>query len=178
MRIGKKLVLSHLAIAIIPVIILGLIFSRVASQQFHELDLAAHEQGVEVLVEEAKGDIKKQVESALSANTMLKKTAVENYLSVMESRIKIAKDNPFIIDSLKKIDEAYMSAGNSIDTENWRNLTQEINPVFDDISKDNHWKDIYLICPEGSIVYSFLKGKDLGQFCNREPLKNSAIGKV
>ena len=178
MKIGKKLLLSHLAIAIIPVILLGMILAILSARQFNNLDEVAHEQGVEVIIKSATDEIKKQVEFALQANTQLKGKSVEDYFSAMESRIHIAKDNPFVAESLLKLDEAFMANGGSINSDEWRIAAKQIDPVYTDMTKDNHWYDVFLINLQGSIVYTQAKESDLGLSLKKEPLYSSSIGKT
>ncbi len=176
MKISVKLILSHLGIAIVPVIILGLLLANLSARQLHELDVIAHENGVEVVVKNAEDEIRRQVESAVFANNQLKKKHLEYYFSVIEDHLNVAKDSPFVLEALQKLDEAFMQAGDSIDTQTWRDLAKQYDPAFKDIASDNNWSDVYLMCPEGSIVYSLAKNSDLGQFLAREPLNQTHLG--
>ncbi|MFZ5950871.1 MAG: methyl-accepting chemotaxis protein [Candidatus Rifleibacteriota bacterium] len=178
MRISNKLILSHLVIAIVPVIILGLILANLSYRQLNELDLVAHEQGVELVVKNAESEILRQVDSALFSNNQLKKKHIEYYFSVIEDHLNVAKDSPFVLEALQRLDEAFMQAGNSIDTQTWRDLAKQYDPAFKDMASDNNWSDVYLMCPEGSIVYSLAKNSDLGQFLAREPLNQTHLGKA
>ncbi len=50
--------------------------------------------------------------------------------------------------------------------------------MFKDICNDLGWYDIFLMSPEGSIVYTMAKEPDLGLFVDKEPLKSSSLGKA
>lgn len=178
MKISSKLILSHLGIAILPVIALGLILANLSYRQLNELDVIAHENGVEVVVKNAENEIRRQVESAVFSNNQLKKKHIEYYFSVIEDHLNVAKDSPFILEALQKLDQAFMQAGDSIDTQAWRDLAKQYDPAFADMASDNNWSDVYLMCPEGSIVYSLSKNSDLGQFLAREPLNQTHLGKA
>lgn len=178
MKISSKLILSHLGIAIVPVIILGLLLANLSYRQLNELDAIAHENGVAVVVKNAEDEIRRQVESAVFSNNQLKKKHIEYYFSVIEDHLNVAKDSPFVLEALQKLDEAFMQAGDSIDTQTWRDLAKHYDPAFKDMAADNNWSDVYLMCPEGSIVYSLAKNSDLGQFLDREPLNKTHFGKA
>jgi methyl-accepting chemotaxis protein len=176
MKISKKLVVSHLLVAVLPALILGVVLAYLSYFQFNELDVVAHEQGVEVMVADAQKSISEQVESALMANTLLKKKHIEDYFCVMESRLLVAKDNPFVVDALAKCQEAFNAAGKSVDSDAWRGVAKGYDAYFSGMIKANNWFDLFLISTDGYIVYTQAREPDLGMLVSKEPLFSSGIG--
>jgi len=178
MKIGRKLVLSHLLIAVVPAALLGGILAYINHSQFNELDRIAHEQGVEVIVENSQQAIRQQVESALMANTLLKKAYIEDYFGVMESRLHVAKDNPYVADALVNCNKAVMAVGGGISSDLWREASKPYDDYFGAMVKANRWYDLFLVCPEGRIVYTQAKESDLGMSLAQAPLDKSGLGEA
>ncbi len=155
MKLGTKLIATLLAVGIVPLFLVGIIsvtkFSNTLSDQSF---------------------------NQLSALRETKKQQVENLFTVMEGQLHVIKDNPYVQESIAILDEAFMSNGDSIDSDKWRALAKKYDPLYKDICKDYGWYDVFLMCPEGSIVYTMAKEADLGQFLDQEPLKSSSLGEA
>ncbi|MDC7240776.1 MAG: HAMP domain-containing protein, partial [Spirochaetales bacterium] len=114
----------------------------------------------------------------LESITKVKKVVLEDYFSVMEGKIHVIKDNPFVQTALTDLDDAFMSHEDSIDSDEWRSRASLYDPLFQDICRDLEIDDIILMCPEGSIVYTGSKHDDLGLFVTDDKLKNTSFGKA
>ncbi len=114
----------------------------------------------------------------LESITKVKKVVLEDYFSVMEGKLHVIKDNPFVQSALTDMDDAFMSHGDTIDSDDWRSRAEKYDPIFWDICQDLGIDDIILMCPEGSIVYTKNKNNDLGLFVNDGELKNTSFGKA
>jgi methyl-accepting chemotaxis protein len=176
MKIKSKLTFTHLLMAVLPMLTLGVILTWQATNNFAKLDVVAHENGVNVLVKDAKLLLENAAKEKLLNTTLLKKNHLEDYFKIMESRLHVAKDNPYVVTSMLALDKEFMEADDSINSDGWRRKAKELDPFFKDMCKDNHWIDVFLMCPEGSIVYTQEKESDLGLFVTKEPLMSSGIG--
>ncbi len=126
----------------------------------------------------SKNSLMEKAFSELEAVQMIKKKQLEDYFTIMEGQLHVIKDNPFVMGRVTEFDTAFMKGGDSVDTDTWRALAKKYDPIFTDICNDLGWYDIFLMCPEGSIVYTMAKQSDLGMFLDKEPLKGSSLGKA
>jgi methyl-accepting chemotaxis protein len=106
----------------------------------------------------------------------IRKAQIESYFETTKGELHAVKDNPYVRAALAELDEAFMAAGDTTDTPEWRALAAKHDVVFEDMVSDFGWDDIFLMCPEGSVVYTVQKRGDLGQFVTEEPLKSSPVG--
>ena len=120
--------------------------------------------------------LRREAFNKLKAVQMIKKKQIEDFFSASESQLHVIKDNPYIKELLTEFDNAFMAAGDSIDSDKWRALAKKHDSFFKDMCKDLGWYDVFLICPEGSIVYTEAKESDLGMFLDKEPIKSSPLG--
>ena len=72
MRIGKKLTFSHLSLAVVPSVTLGVIICLIVANKFAELDEVADKQGVQVIKKQAASS-----EELSATSTQLSKGAEE-----------------------------------------------------------------------------------------------------
>ena len=206
MTLGTKLVASFLACGLIPVGVVAYISYSTADggmadiegkgsadlekQAFNQLvALRDVKRGqVETYFSERQGDMGVLMETAatlrreafnkLEAVQMIKKNQLADFLSAMEGQLHVVKDNPWYRERLEEFDHAFMEAGDSIDSDAWRALAQKWDHVFKNLCDDSGWYDVFLMCPEGSIVYTMSKESDLGMFVDKEPLQSSSLGRA
>jgi len=154
-KLRTKLLVAFLAVGIIPFLIIG----------------------ISALIK-AQSALEQTSFDKLEAVQMIKKKQIESYFETLEGQLHVVKDNPFVQEMITTFDKAFMGHGDSIDSDEWRALAKKWDPIFDDIINDMGWYDIFLMCPEGSIVYTATKEADLGLFVDKEPLKSSSFGKA
>jgi len=150
-----KLMIFFVIVGVLPALIIGLVSYTKAS-----------------------GSMSDEAMAKLQAMQANKKAQIENYFTTMEGKLHVIKDNPFVQEKLAEIDGAFMAAGDSIDSDEWRAMATEYDPIFADICNDLGWADIVLMCPEGSIVYTKNKEADLGLFVDQEPLRSTSFGEA
>jgi len=153
-----------LALSLIPLSVVGVMAYNNASNSLNE-NIHLAEQNAE-----------EQVYATLEAVVDMKYSMLESYFSELEGKMHVIKDNPFVQERLDAFDEAFMAAGDSIDSDEWRALADEWDPTFEDICDDLGIDDIILMCPEFSVVYTYNKDDDLGLFVTGSELKNSPFG--
>ncbi len=120
--------------------------------------------------------IQAEAENKLVAVSALSVQSIETYFQMQMNQLHVAKDNIYVHEAVTALDNAFMEAGDTIETEKWWSLAEKYDPVFKDMQNDFGWEDIFLMCSEGSIVYTTNKGEELGLFVTEEPLKSSPVG--
>ncbi|PCJ60944.1 MAG: hypothetical protein COA79_07755 [Planctomycetota bacterium] len=83
MKIGKKLTLSHMLMAITPVVVVGIVISLIVTSKFNELDETANKNGVAVISKKSSDEIMKAAFDKLNAVQQIKKKQI---LKSFESR--------------------------------------------------------------------------------------------
>ena len=193
LSLGVKLIIFFLLVGLIPFVTSSIIalvkssnaLSDAAYGQLKEMRAVKKTQ-IQKFFDERKGDmsvlletvntLRREAFNKLKAVQMIKKKQIEDFFSASESQLHVIKDNPYIKELLTEFDNAFMAAGDSIDSDKWRALAKKHDSFFKDMCKDLGWYDVFLICPEGSIVYTEAKESDLGMFLDKEPIKSSPLG--
>jgi len=193
MKLGVKLLLAFLAVGIIPLAATGLICLKHANyaiekQVINQLESVCDIKRVQIesFFKKQKKDMEfliqtidtfqHQAMNKLLAVQQIKKNQIEKYFKSIQNSISTIKDNPFIRDRLLEFDSAFMKAGDSIDSPEWRALSLKWDELFKKLCHDLEFEDILLMCPEGSIVYTHLKEPDLGLFVDKDPLNQTTFG--
>lgn len=130
----------------------------------------------------------------LDAIRKLKLSAIERMLEDMEGQIHMLKDDPFIADANYEFEAAFMaqesaSSGGSApsdatgeDTESvvvadWDTLAEKYDARLADIANDFGWYDLFLIAPDGDIVYTVARESDLFMNVPRD-LAGTSLGEA
>jgi len=132
--------------------------------------------GIFLGVKKSSDALKQENMRKLEAIRTIKARQIEDYFKIMEGQLHVIHDNPFVQQVLGDFDSAFMAAGDSTDTPEWRALAKTHDPTFLDMCQDLGWDDVMLMCPEGSIVYTYKKEGDLGLFVTEEPLRSTSFG--
>jgi len=147
-----KVISLFLAMSLIPLGIVGIMAYNIAATSISEQ------------IESQSTALEEESEAKFEAVQEMKKFQIEEYFVDLEGKMHVIKDNPFIQERLDAFDEAFMIAGDSIDSDEWRSLKNQWDLTFADICNDLGIEDIALMCPEFSIVYTYRKDSDLGTF--------------
>jgi methyl-accepting chemotaxis protein len=195
MTLGKKLLVSFLAVGVIPFAFIGITSLHNASdalskQAFNQL------QGVREIKKgqitqffaERKGDmgvltetvdaLRTEAFAKLEAIQEIKKAQLLDYFETMKGQLHIFKDDPYVLNALIQFDEVFKQAGNKVSTPEWNALAKKHDSRFKDIMKDNRWYDLFLIHADGNIVYTAAREPDLGMSITESELKDSNLGKA
>lgn len=166
MNLRTKLVVALLAVGLIPLALIGGISWKIASG------------GLATVTEEGATALEKEAYDQLKALHEIKEEQVQDYFKNLKGQLYVVKDNPWLLETLTLFNLAFMEADDSIDSNAWQALAKKHDPGFKDLCSNLGWSDIFLISPEGGIVYTLGKKADLGMFVDREPLKSSSLGKA
>ncbi len=98
MKVGTKLTLSHLGMAIIPVLILGTIVISMVSRKFSVIEESADKNGVQVISKQSKESLHEANFDKLDAICTIKKHQIEKYFNNKREDITVLRTS---IDSMK-----------------------------------------------------------------------------
>ncbi|MCG6202493.1 methyl-accepting chemotaxis protein [Psychromonas antarctica] len=188
-----KLIGLMLLISLIPLIITAYISAKNASDaiisgSFNQLSairgikhaqvanfMGEREGNLGVLVETTSALLNTQI-SKLQAIQELKKANIESLFETFETTIKISKDDPFIAQGYNDINNVFDQGINSI---KWQQQVDQYDVRLKDVVNDAGWYDLFLINPQGDIVYSVAKESDLGMNLNNDAkMRDSSLGKA
>ncbi|RJX35970.1 MAG: methyl-accepting chemotaxis protein [Desulfurivibrio sp.] len=127
---------------------------------------------------ETVGTLRHEAFAKLEAIQETKKAYLENYLETLRAQLRIFKDDPYAKIAMNEFRHAFEAGGNTIDTSDWQNLAKKHDVRMKDILADNGWYDLFLIHPDGDIVYTAAREPDLGMGIPDSELKTSPIGRA
>ncbi|MEW6518092.1 MAG: methyl-accepting chemotaxis protein [Thermodesulfobacteriota bacterium] len=154
LKLGTKFILAFLTIAIIP-------FLAIGSASLYKASAA----------------LESQAFSQLEAVLKIKRNQLADLFHVFAGQLNVTRNNPFFKNRIIDFNYAFSEeAANSIDSEEWRSLAAKWDASFIEMCEDYGWNDLYLINPEGFIIYSVAKKEDLGQSLAAEPLSATSLG--
>ncbi len=108
----------------------------------------------------------------------IKKNHIESYFSQLKTALKIASDDPYVQNALMAFNSAFISNGNTIDNDDYRDHLNVYDPHMKDMVDNNGWYDLFLIYPNGAVVYTVTKESDLGMVIPQSSLNDSGLGKA
>jgi methyl-accepting chemotaxis protein len=195
LSLKTKLIVSFLIVGILPLLIGEYLCLKNADKALEEqamnqlegirqikkddLESFFHERkmDINVLARSIK-TIKGETHDRLQTIQTLKKNRLEAWFHSLENAVHMLKDNPFSAVALYKINQAFVKDNNKTGLGNWLKTEKEFGVTFVDAKNDLNVYDIFLINPNGDIIYSVEKESDLGQNLNSNLLKNSGLAKV
>ncbi|MEO5379179.1 MAG: methyl-accepting chemotaxis protein [Magnetococcus sp. DMHC-6] len=193
-RMRPKLIALFMLVGLIPLAIVGW-FSQNSAREalmqasFNQLNSVREIKKVQIgkYFEERKGDMDVLVKTVntlrmeafrkLNAIQDLKKAQLTSYIDALKIQLKITKDDGGVQEALAKFIATVDHAGGKIDSSEWNQLVKQVDPRMKDIVADNEWYDLFLIHPDGKIIYTFAKEPDLGKNLKSD-LQDSSFGKA
>ncbi|UGA57481.1 methyl-accepting chemotaxis protein [Vibrio sp. VB16] len=185
-----KLIGLMLLISLIPLAIVAYFSAQTASDalikgSFSQLDAMriVKKSQLARFFEEREGDLGVLVETTsallaaqeakIEAIQNIKKANIEQLFSLTESSVHIAKDDPFLGEMYQAIDAVYF---NGVESNQWTQAVEKYDFRIKDIMNDTGWHDLFLISPEGDIIYSAAQESDLGKnVLNDNLVKESSL---
>jgi methyl-accepting chemotaxis protein len=179
MKLGRKLLIAFLSVGIIPAALVGIAAvweasSALEAQAFNQLEgMRGVKKGqIEQFFAERQGDmgvlvdivdnVQENAFSKLEAVQQLKKKNIEDLFANIRSTVRVAKDDPYIGEAFKAINSAFRTSGGRVDSYEWKAAAEKYHSRLKDIMDDNGWYDIFLINPQGDIIYTVTRESDLG----------------
>jgi methyl-accepting chemotaxis protein len=120
--------------------------------------------------------LSQQTNSHLESIREIKKDFLIDYFKLLESQLRVLRDDPNTGRGIAEFKQLSFDTGSEVTTLQWNETAAKYDPHFKDILQNNQWHDILLINTEGRIVYSVLRGADLGLVIPESDLKDSSLG--
>lgn len=124
----------------------------------------------------ASGALYDEVVAKFTAVQQAKRNHVEDYFSQIHSALQIIQVDPYIQNSMRIFDDAFVRAGNTVENDSWKTLVQFKEASIKSMVEKYGFHDLLMISAAGNIVYSTAKGADLGMNISDNILKNSSLG--
>lgn len=153
MRISQKLVVLFLLVGVIPLVVIAVV---------------AYEQASRALTEQSYNN--------LLAVRETKKRQIESYFGERFGDLKVLSENPMVIDALSAFTYAFARSG--LEGTRWRDVEKKRGRLLSSYARTYGYYDLFLISPNGDVVYSVAKESDLGENLVRGTLSSSPIGKA
>lgn len=126
-------------------------------------------------VQQASASIKQGAIDKLTAIAHLKQEQISTYFRTSEETLQVVSGEDGVQSALLEFVTAYTTSGNTINSEAWRELDEEYSARIDNIVKSYGWHDLFLISPQGDIVYSQAKEADLGKNIKDPAIRGSGL---
>ena len=153
-KIGNRLLISFLAVGVIPFLIIGF------SYHLRSSDV-----------------ITKQVFEKLKTVQVIKKAQVEDYFKKCLGDISLLSKNPSISEAITWFKMSFDTDGR-IKEKAYEFSCEKHGISLGQFISEYGYYDLLLIEPGGKIIYSFKREKDLGQNVITGPLKESTLGEI
>jgi methyl-accepting chemotaxis protein len=189
--IRMKLLVSVLALALIPVLAIGFIAYTISSnalmkKSFDNLEavrankitaienfLYKSESDMNILLETVK-TLRQESFDQLKAVRTIKQKQIENYFATRLTDVSTLAANPVVIDALKN----FKKAKGKIQGSEWRAIEKTYAPWFTKYIEEYDFIDLFIISDNGQVLYTVEQASDLGQNLKTGKLKNSPVGKA
>ena len=194
-KLKGKLGLVFLMVGIIPASVIGLFALSEASrsmeqQAFNQLESvrAIKKAQVEAFFKNRRNDTNVLVStvqslrdaafSKLQAVQELKISHLHERFDIFQATLQYAANDLMTSENYDDINKVYIRTDGKAGDSKWNAVAQRIQPRFNDIVQQGGWTDIFLIRPDGDIVYTVSGENGLGQNISTGALKNSSLGKA
>ena len=183
MRIGWKLGLSTLALALVPVGLFAAISRSVTSSSMATMQSEA-QAGVEAIGKEVETELDASVRTRLLAIQELRSAELESYFEQRDRELAwLAGTNvveSVVADSLAWADAQKLPDAAPIDvqTEAFDALWKKHLSFFSSFIENRGFYDFFVIDPQGRVLWTVTKESDLGQNLASGGLSTSGLGEV
>jgi tubulin-specific chaperone A len=165
-NLNAQLVLSHLGMGIIPLLVISVVIWLTVADSFETIG----DKGVSA-VEHAAYD-------QLTTMCSIKEKQIAYLFRVMEGQMYMLRDNAWLQETFISFDKEFRAAGDSVDTDEWDSLALLNDVLFQYLCVHFDWNNFYLINRDGKIIYSMQKSSDLGMSLDKNPLRNTSLGRA
>ena len=193
LKLVTKLLIAFLLVGLLPFSIIGFITHSRSSEAlshaaFNELKAVreikkgqiesyfAERQGdLGVLLETVK-TLKEEAMHKLETVQELKSAQIEDFFKERQHDISVLAANNTVQEALIAFEEAFEAEGDKVGGPMWLAAEQKYGPWLKKYQEEYGYYDLFLIAPDGDIVYTVVKEPDLGQNLANGSLKDSGLG--
>ena len=152
LSLNYKLIFIMLAISLIPIVILGYLITNQSSDALEGANF-------------------NQLESV----RINKANQIESFYRDKKGDVSVLGDTPIVLDAFNNLNSAFKSGGT--ESVMYDIYIEQFGSYFNTYAEENGYNDIYLINPEGEIIYTKAQESDLGQNLSSGELANSNLGR-
>lgn len=192
-KLKLKLGIIFLLVGIVPAAVTGLFAldeasSSMEQQAFNQLEsvraikkvqiesfFEARHDDTSVLVDTV-SSLTNAAFSKLQVVQELKISHLQDLFETLRKKLQSVSHDPSMASSFDDIYTAFVKSGKQVKSKKWEVSADRIYPGFDNYIKQDGWKDIFLISPDGEIIYSFSGENGLGLNVVQNELESSALG--
>jgi len=142
-KLSTKLIVSFLAVGIIPFTIIGVLSMTTASSGFSE-----------------------KAYNNLQAVQTIKKNQIESFFTGRFGAVNVLSSNPNVLEAMDNFTTAFSAEGKKTGGDQWGMVEEIYAPWLEQYMQEFQYYDLLLISAEGDVVYTVSKGIDLGQNLN------------
>lgn len=194
-KLKAKLGIIFLLVGIVPAAVIGLFAIDEASesmeqQAFNQLEsvraikktqiedfFAARNNDTSVLVDTV-SSLTDAAFSKLQAVQELKINHLRDLFASMQKKLQTAVNDPSITKKFDDVYAAFIKDGKQAKGKKWKTAANRIQPRFNDFVQQDGWQDVFLISPNGEIIYTDSGESGLGLNVTKNELKDSSLGKA
>ena len=177
MKIGTKLTVSHLAMLIIPAVILGVLIIVLVSSMVSSLEKDTVNDGVDVIAQKTEIELTKAALLKLKAVSELKKKQINEYFGQVENDLEVLSKSRDVIRAFSLYKD-YLSDNSISDDRDldvsvarFANIWEDVNQYFSQFMTVYGYYDIFLIDSSTShVLYTAAKENDFGKCINNSKL--------
>jgi methyl-accepting chemotaxis protein len=132
MKLAKKLTLSHMSMAIIPLLVLGGLLWSLIGEKFQTISHVAHKDGVVVISEMASKTLREEAIRKLVAVREARKAAVESYFFTITNQLKVMADSTMIYNAMEGFSTHFKTYKNELgrDFEGDEKVKQDLSGFY------------------------------------------------
>ena len=185
MKIGSKLTFSHLTMVVVPLAVLTAALLWVSSQKLAELDLQAHEKGLDVVVGQAREALTEAARERVQVAHTTREKAVQQILEGVLADVEFLAKTDEMRHLFEKT-KAFHDQGGllqdgrlNVGSATYQGMYAEIKPYFDQFATMTEVYDLFLICAKhGHVLFTQAAESDLGENLSAGPLQTEGLGRL
>ena len=150
-----KLLSTMILVSLVPLVLVTFIALNKASEALHEEAVAK-----------------------FTAVQQAKRSHIEDYFVNLFTAVKSIAEDPFLHQCMTTFENAFESAGNTVDDEMWRTLVEFKEQRIKEVVAAQGFRDLMLISTSGNIIYTAAKNADIGKNLIKGDLVTSGLGRA
>lgn len=177
MNLTRKLQVSHLALALVPLVIVQLVVLLKVGRAFDDLGQAAVVDGVELLADDAGDALSESARERLLAVTDLKAVTLDDYFERTTEQLRALSAHPTVVSASVSMKMTFANEGGvdggklrglgNYEFESpggYRAVHDQVQPIMDGLRELYGYYDIFLLDPEdGGLFYTVFKEDDFAR---------------
>lgn len=194
-KMKTKLTVLFLLAGIIPIVAVGVLSGFLSSKalmkkSYDQLEAVREIKKTQIsnFFKEREGDTAVLVETVktfrqntfqhLESVTFMKKKQIEDYFEKMRASLHNVRNDPHTREALVELSEVFNGSGQKALTPGWIAAAEKYDLFMKDMAKNNGWIEIYLMNPQGYVIYTTGRQSDLGLRIPESDLSETGLGEA